>query len=118
MKTPKKLIIEGTGEVLDFNSKIESLTDAEKSDILTRINLIKRLSSKLENRIKKWIKEKGRLKFDDEGEAFFEDWKVRQIPSKRFSETKLMKEGTEPEKKVWLKLKEKYSNSSQYIRFG
>jgi len=114
-----KIIIKSTGEIIDLDKKISAMTDIEKSDTLSKINLIRRLTSKLEKAIKKWIKENVELKFDDETkEIFFEDWRITQVNSARFSEKTLLAGDNEKDKKDWMRLKRKYSIAGSYIKFG
>jgi hypothetical protein len=114
-----KIIIQETGEVLDLNKKIESMTNPEKAQVLSQINYIRRNTEKLEKMIKDWIKKNANLEFDEfDGTAFFENWKLKTISGSRFSESELLKNGTEDEIKTWGKLKSKYSKESSYIKFS
>lgn len=94
---------------------IESLHSKEISNLLSEVNFYRRGVSALEGVIKDHIKGSD-LEFDDGGVAFFEDHKVKQVNSYRFSEKLLEEDGTDEEKEAYKKIKEKYTKPSTYLK--
>jgi len=120
-----KLVNPQTGEILQVNQlkpkavekALASLPNPVLSDYLSQINFVRRIADKLETAIKDFIKKNKELNFV-ENQAVFEEWKVQKVVTRRFNEKKLLTEGTEIEKQMYLSLKEKYTEESEYIKFG
>ena len=100
----------------EVKNLIASFSDPYKSELLTKVNFFRRVTELLEKVIKGDVKSR-ELEFDDQGHAYWEDFKLTKSVTRRFNEKKLMSEGSEAEKKSWLKLKDKYTVPSESISF-
>ena len=116
-----KIIDTNTGELFpvtldkkEMNDFVLMMDNKTKETIFTKANLLRRVIGNLEASLKKYIKENVVIDEDDEG--FFGDIRVQKVNYHRFSETKLLKEGSDKDIKTWLKLKEKYSISKSLLK--
>lgn len=120
------IVDEDTGEVFaahkvkpaQLRNIIAKLPDETLSGMLTEFNYIGKLARKIETGIKNYIKEEKGLKFNEETDmAKFVDWALVRYPQRRFNEKRLMAEGTEEEKEVYKKIKEKYTDTNTITKF-
>lgn len=95
---------------------IKSLSNPKISELLTQVNFFKRVSEKLEKSLKDYIKGSVELKFDDDGISFFEEHRIKKLITYRFSEKKLMAEGTNEEIAQWISLKKKFTEPAEQLR--
>lgn len=115
-----------TGEVLQINQltpkKIESFLKTQHDDgvsnLLSKVNFIRKIADKIETTTKKFILKEKNIEFDSSGEAFFGSHRIKQQSQRRFSEKLLLETGTKPEIKAWYKLKDKYSVDIDIKKFG
>lgn len=118
-----QLINPATGEILKpnqltpklLNSVISTFSNQKISEFLTQVNFFKRCADRIEKALKETIKDSV-VDFNDENVAEFEDHKISKITRKAFSEKKLMTKGNDVEKAMWLSLKDKYTETSEYIK--
>lgn len=110
----KNIIDVDTGEVIS----LKEATDIQLSKFLTRINEMQRASAKVEDYLKKEVKE--RIKEDSwqNDEQYIGNHRVKKFFVKRFDTKKYDVEATEFEKKVYEEVKEKFSVLSETIRIG
>lgn len=112
-----------TGEVLQVNKLqpktieafLKTLDDQKVSEILTQLNFVRKVADKIEKTTKNYIKNKLP---EFEGETYFGDWRIKKVGYARFSEGKLLKEGTPRDIADWKRIKAKYTETSDSLRFG
>ena len=118
------ILDKATGNIIPTNiSKSEvrkyvsNLTDMSKSEILTQVNYIKRITTSIEDEIKSFIKSNVELD-PNTLDASWLGHRVSQAIRYTFSKELFEKEGTEKEKKIIAeaeKIQEKYKKPNPYI---
>lgn len=112
-----KIIIQQTGEILNLDQKINAMTDQEKSLALTQINFIRKLTEKLEKKLKSFIKDQ-ELEFDDDGYAYWQDHRLKQASRAALSKKAIYDSGNTKDIAAYEELERKYIRSTSYIKFG
>jgi|GEM_PF-6730475 len=117
IKTGEKL--ELTNDKKSLELFLAGLDNTQKGIFLTKANFLKRVTATIEKILKDFIKSE-KIEFDEEGNAFWENWKLKQMTRSTF-DRKLFEETASAKEKALVEKSEevqrKYQNQTDYLTF-
>lgn len=86
---------------------VSKLSDPDKGSLLTKVNFLKRVTTNIEKAIKAYVNPT--IELDEDGVFMFQNWRITQKSTPRFSETALLEGGNKKDIEIWKRLKKKYT---------